>query len=415
MRTKAKPLTAAAVDKLKADPTRRVEVPDGLLPGLYLVIQPAPSAKKSWAVRYRDPATKKNMKHTIGSARVFNLAEAREKARIVMQDLAAKKTPAQGAADRESLRPKALREIAERYLIEWSRPRKRSWRADKRMLENDVLPVLGDRTVSTITKRDLVALLQAKVQSEAPIAANRVKSLLSKVFRWAHDNDVIQSNPMQGVRAPSKENQRERVLDDGEIKAFWRATDKLSRLWSAYFRVLLLVAQRRGETANMRWRDIDRDRRVWTIPGTVAKNGKAHAVPLVPEVLAIIDTMPVFEGLESDGFVFSASYGQRGVSAVDRMKCELTELMAGELDREPVPWVVHDLRRTAASGMAALNVLPHVLSKILNHSPASIQGVTAIYNRHGYDKEKRQALEAWTRHVLRLVEGGRSQVVPLRA
>jgi integrase len=140
----------------------------------------------------------------------------------------------------------------------------------------------------------------------------------------------------------------------------------------------------------MRWSEIDLQRRFWTIPAARAKNGHAHEVPLSPAVIDVLRQLPRF--LHSD-FVFTTN-GQRPVSGFGRAK-DRFERAVGSKD-----WRVHDLRRTAASGMARLGIPPHVIEKVLNHRTGVISGVAAVYNRYGYAEEKRDALERWTQWVL---------------
>jgi integrase len=156
--------------------------------------------------------------------------------------------------------------------------------------------------------------------------------------------------------------------------------------------LLLLTAQRRGEVAKMRWSQVDFVRRVWTIPSEVAKNGRAHEVPLSDMALKILGTLPRF--VHAD-FVFTTT-GHSPISGFGRMKRNLDTRMG------VTGWRLHDLRRTAASGMARLGTAPHVIEKVLNHVSGTISGVAAVYNRHGYEQEKREALRRWASHLARI-------------
>ena len=135
----------------------------------------------------------------------------------------------------------------------------------------------------------------------------------------------------------------------------------------------------------MRWSDIDFEREVWTIPGALAKNGRVHEVPLSQAALDILERLPRFVGSD---LVFTTT-GMTPISGFGRVKARLDVIMGVS------NWRFHDLRRTAASGMARIGVAPHVIEKVLNHISGQISGVAAVYNRHGYDAEKREALKQW--------------------
>jgi integrase len=156
--------------------------------------------------------------------------------------------------------------------------------------------------------------------------------------------------------------------------------------------MLLATAQRRGELAEMRWSEIDLEGKIWVIPAERSKNGKPHVVPLSAYVLDILSEVPRF--LDCD-YVFTTTH-KSPVSGFSKM---LRRLFEGS---QTSGWCLHDLRRTAASGMARANVAPHVVEKVLNHISGTISGVAAVYNRYGYDMEKRQALDQWGRYITAL-------------
>lgn len=149
--------------------------------------------------------------------------------------------------------------------------------------------------------------------------------------------------------------------------------------------MLLATGQRRGEMAHMRWSEIDLDNKIWVIPTERSKNGKPHVVPLSAYALALLNEIPRF--LDCD-FVFTTTRR----SPISGFSKALRRLWAAT---DATDWRLHDLRRTAASGMARASVPPHVVEKVLNHISGTISGVAAVYNRYAYDPEKRDALETW--------------------
>jgi integrase len=202
-----------------------------------------------------------------------------------------------------------------------------------------------------------------------------------------------------GLRKPGIERSRDRVLTDRELRSFWSATEDLGFPFGPTFQLMALTGQRRGEIAGMRWSQINMDQSVWTIPASVAKNGRAHEVPLSTLAQDIIGALPRFAGAD---FVFTTT-GVSPVSGFGRAKDRLDFTM------ESAEWRLHDLRRTVASGMARLGIAPHVIEKVLNHVSGEISGVAAVYNRHGYQAEKAEALEAWAKEIQTIVGAGFSQ------
>ena len=233
------------------------------------------------------------------------------------------------------------------------------------------------------------------------LTANRVLSTLSRFFNWLVERDVIKASPVMGVRNPSPETARDRILSDDEVAAVWAATEAPGH-FNWIVRVLLLTGQRRSEVANMTWSEIDLDNATWTIPAARAKNGKLHVVPLSPPVIEILSAVPAVAGQD---LVFSLN-GERGFSGFSKAHGRLAD--AVQADR---PWTLHDLRRTVASGMARLGINLPVVEKILNHVGGAFRGVSGVYHRHDYAAEKRHALELWASHVMRVAEGGEAKVV----
>jgi integrase len=184
-------------------------------------------------------------------------------------------------------------------------------------------------------------------------------------------------------------------LADEELKSFWHTTEEIGFPFGPAFQLMALTGQRRGEVAGMQWSHLNIEQAVWTIPANVAKNGRAHEVPLSPLALDIVGALPRFAGSD---LIFTTT-GLSPISGFGRAKDRLDFIMQSN------EWRLHDLRRTAASGMARIGVAPHVIEKVLNHVSGQISGVAAVYNRHGYQHEKREALEGWA-DFLRLLTAG---------
>ena len=286
-------------------------------------------------------------------------------------------------------------EMVREYLERHAKRKKRSWREDQRMLERDVLPAWGRRPAREVSARDVRLLLDAIVDRGAPIQANRTLAVVRRMFNWAAAPDralVPQGhNPCRGLEPPAAESQRERVLSADELRVLWRALDGHTLDVSALFRLYVLTAQREAEVRTMHWTDVDLVAGWWTIPAARTKNGRAHRVPLSPAAVAVLRALP--RGPSAWVFASGRTRGCRGrpYKAMHRLR-----RASGIVDFTP-----HDLRRTAASHMTSLGVPRLVVSKLLNHVE---RGVTAVYDRYGYDREKMEAVLVWARRVEEIVE-----------
>lgn len=326
----------------------------------------------------------------IGTYPAISLATARNRARELYLEVARGVDPLEGA--RSAKVAPSFGELAEEYLDAHARRKKRSWQEDERRLRTDVLPVWEFRKAHEIARRDVIHLLDRIVGRGSPISANRTRALISKVFNFGIGRALLEANPVVGVPRPAKESRRERVLSNDEIRAVWAATLELPLIMGSTFRFRLLTAQRGGEVLAMRWEDIADG--CWTIPARRAKNGLAHRVPLVQQSAAILEQ--IRRRTARAPWVFASSRKpEQPTSAINKATERLVRLSG-------VDFVAHDLRRTAATRMASLGIPRLVIAKILNHADS---GVTAIYDRHSYDGEKREALGIWGNQVETILRG----------
>ncbi|NJL26515.1 MAG: integrase arm-type DNA-binding domain-containing protein [Thermoanaerobaculia bacterium] len=234
------------------------------------------TGKKVYFLRYNVDGTRR--RQNIGTYPAMSLADARDRAKELIGRLAKGEDPqAEKHAERQA---ETFGELAAEYLENHAKRNKRSWQEDERIIQANLLPVWKNRKAKNITRRDLAEVLDAIVARNAPVMANRTKALISKIYNYGLSRDIVQYNPCFGVPMPTKARQRDRVLSEAEIRAFWRALDHVEPVMAATFRMRLLTAQRGLEVLSMRWEQI-RDG-WWTIPPEVAKNGLAHRVPIVP-------------------------------------------------------------------------------------------------------------------------------------
>jgi integrase len=192
-------------------------------------------------------------------------------------------------------------------------------------------------------------------------------------------------------------------LSDVELKAVWQACEGLGWPFGPLIQLLILTGQRRDEVGSMRWAELDLAGRLWQLPKERTKNNVAHRVSLAPRAAAILEALPRITG-EQD-FVFTTN-GKTAASGFSRAKARIDKALP-----DMPHWTLHDLRLTVASGMARLGVPLPVIEKVLNHVSGSFAGIVGVYQHHVFTDEKRQALEAWARHVEALISCGPSNNV----
>ena len=395
-------LTARTVERIQPT-TKQRDVWDSSLRGLGIRV--SPNGSKTWTLRYR--IGRRLRRWTIpGAYPVLSLADARKLAREALRDVALGHDPALEKAGRRQA--DTVGDFAKTYIAEHAKPRKKSWKVDQMRLNIDVLPAWQHRLMKDITRRDVRELLHTIAARPAPIVANRVRSLLHKLFNVAIELDVVDVNPVTATRRPGVERQRDRVLTPDELRTFWIACDALPLEMRAAFKLRLLTAQRGGEVFGMRWQEVDLEDGWWTIPASGSKNKLPHRVPLSIAAVDLLKDLRANadEHLKTQRhpkpsvFVFRNARGKR-------QQAEAVDTFAVADFRG------HDLRRSAASLMAGSGVPRLVISKILNHVE---RGVTAVYDRHSYDNEKKIALDSWARTLTAIIEQkDGANVVPFAA
>ncbi len=419
----AEKLTDKKLKNLKAPKTGRFEVWDQLvsddrtLPGTF-GIRVTRKGAKSWVIMYRtlDAAKGKiqQKRLKIGSYPAMSLAEARKAARDTLLDVSKGTDPAKvkQAARAELLGAITFGDALNQFIDKYAKRETRGWKETSRVFDKYVKPDLGDYRLDAVTTLQIRDLVEAKAET-APYMANRMLAYLRKFFNWASERDMVDASPVSAIKPPGKENARDRILNDGEIRLAWNAFDKMGWPFGHAFTLLLITGQRRDEVTKMRWKDIDEKECLWTLPREATKADRLHEVPLSDLAVEILQSVP----RTSNEFVFSTN-GKTPISGFSKAKAKadktaaFLQLQADGQDRPTekqiaesmLPdWRLHDLRRTVASYMAKLGIAPHVIEKVLNHSSGAISGVAAVYNRYAYTEEKRAALDTWSRALEAIV------------
>ena len=390
-------LTAQAVQKLRSEgkhPLR--DVKDDGVPGFYLRIWQ--SGEKRWILRYKiGGRTRVGM---LGDVRDLSLADARTKAFQWRSIIREGRDPAdekrrQQAAEK---RLPSIATFASEYLERHAKPNKKSWREDERLLQHDVLPALGTLRIDTVTRRDIVLLLDAIRDRGADVVANRVLAVMRRMFAFAVERGVIDTSPFSGIRA-GREIPRARILSDDELRRLWAATapgaPRIEPSTRLALRLLLLTGARASEVCAAAWDEFDTAAAEWVIPSTRSKNARAHSIPLSDAAVEIVHEAA---GLRTGPWLLPAGGSEGHVTPSGVLQAAQRILGDGV--------VVHDLRRSVATGLQRLGIKLEVTEAVLNHVSGSRAGVVGVYQRHDWAAEKRAALDAWASYIERLAAGG---------
>jgi len=410
-----RPLTDRGLRHLQPG-QRPIDVRDG---SSGLIVTVLPSGRRQFSIRYRFGGKQRRL--MFGEYPAVLLAEARKRARHAFSAIDNGHDPA-GEQQAAKARPTdTVAALVKEYAEKHVRVKQRGWKEEERVLNVNVLPFWKDRSVRELTRRDVRALVAPIVDRGSPIMANRVLAVVRRMLNYAIRNDWLDANPASLIDKPGRENSRDRVLADDELRAIWRLLERfpatqekqapgrkrangdkhgnpfcpITPALAAVQKVRLLTAQRGGEVVAMRWQDLDlRTPAWWSIPGELTKNGRPHRVPLTADVAKIIKAQCPDGESRPDSHVF-AHFGE---SVKDRSKkagAALSRVLGFEFRG-------HDLRRTAATRMAAAGVPRHHISAVLNHVEGG-PAATRVYDRYSYDAEKRAALETWARDLSRIL------------
>jgi integrase len=332
--------------------------------------------------------------------------KARREAKRLLGLVAAGRDPQAEKIEAQAKAADTLGKVADDYL-KYARKKQKphSYAETARHLMINWKP-LHAVSVFHIHRRHIAARL-AQIETErGAVSAARSRAALSAMFNWAvREGFDIAANPVFGTNRPTEPKPRQRVLADAELAEIWFACrdDDYGRI----IKLLTLTGQRRDEVGGMRWSEIDEDKKLWTIPGSRTKNHREQTAPLSDSGFALVTASPRRKDRDhvfGDGPRRTGN-DQRGFSGWSKAKAALDQRIlearqTANPNAKPLPWRLHDIRRTAATIMAdRLGVLPHVIEALLNHVSGHKAGVAGIYNRAQYAAEVRDALTKWSEHV----------------
>ena len=459
-------LTDAAVRKYAPGPERRV-IRDGGARSLYLIVEP--SGAKSWMMRFRRPNGKPaklvlglydlsgheltgdpQIGQPLSLAAARALAAAVHRRRALGEDVIAdhKASKHRRKAEQEQAENNSYAAAVRRFIDEYAKPKTRRWHETARLLglnytkNGDAEPEEApgglvqrwrDRPLRSIDGHDIWSVIDEARRVGVPgidprtpgLSEARPRALLaalSAMCTWAQHHRFIDANPCSGLHRPATPKSRDRVLSADEIRWFWRAHDSVDvtsapRPFAPLLRLLLITGARLNEVAGMTKNELSDDGATWNLPGDRTKNHRPHVVPLPPLARELIENVASKPG--PTGYVFTTT-GRTPVSGWSRAKNRLDEAMLAIARKERgkgvtiAPWRLHDLRRTAVTGMAELGIRPDVIELCVNHVSGSRGGIAGVYNKSELLRERRAALERWSAHLHGLVSGKPMNVTALR-
>ncbi len=392
-------LTDSTLAKLlgkKSGKTADLIVFDDDLPGFGLRIRA--SGSRTWIFQYK--LGPQHRRITLGKYPALHPGQARKTAAKLYAEVRLGNDPAAIKAEKQRNAAETFGAVLKNYL-----PRRRGQVRDstfgeiERHLRRNLAPLHGI-TLDKLDRRTIAAQLARVTNETGPTQANNTRASLSKFLNWCLAEGLTETNAaLHTNKNPLKS--RDRVLSEKELKTIWDVLPDND--YGVIVRLLILTGQRAAEIAELHWDEIDFDRNLIVLPPSRTKNGRRHSVPMSPMVRAILEARPQ-NGRE---FVFGS--GQGGFSGWSKSKARLDAAV------NIAPFVIHDIRRSAATHMAEIGVQPHIIEAVLNHVSGHKGGIAGVYNKAAYETEKATALSRWAEHVAAIVQGRVSNVTPLRA
>jgi integrase len=389
-----------------AAPGAREDHFDVIVPGLALRV--TSTGHKSFVLMARFPARPKNTtRRLLGEYGALTLDAARDKARdwleLVGKGIDPKIDEERRKSDERRKAVNTFEGIARAYLDRHQSLAKHG--EATRILEAEFIAKWGTRPAGDITTEEVADAIRAIVKRGAPYQAHNALGHLRRAYNWAvasHEFglaaspvSVLRPKDLIGARKP-----RVRTLTDEELRAIWkvcadgplpkdgkrvRAAPDATVMGYPYgpvVRLLVLTGQRENEVAGMAWDELDLDQKLWTIPARRMKSARTHEVPLAPDALALLASLPRFGGRH----VFTTTAGAKPLNGFSKAKARLDKLSHVK------DWVIHDLRRTVRTHLSALPVQDMVRELVIAHAQPALH---QVYDQHLYRDEKRECLALW--------------------
>jgi integrase len=433
-------LTDKRLKALKPAPAgARYEIMDAIVPGLGIRItdkadKKGKAKRRTFMLLARYPGSKNPTRRALAEYGALTLEEARDKARDWLKLLQRGEDPAH-VEERErqavlTRQANTVAAVAEDFIKD-KLPSERKGAEVERDIRRDLLPKWGKRPITDITKDDVIAVIKAKKRT-APAQARNLLGIAKRLFSWAIDQscyglDVSPAEYVRPVKIIGEKKPVDRILSDEEMFALWRATERTPYPHGPTYQLLILTALRLNEVADASWPELDLTKREWIIPAKRMKGrnskARAHAVPLIDDMMTVLERLPRFTGKDAGPYLFSTSMGQKPAWMSDKVKKRIDARMLRTLKAlarmrgddpakvELPHWTNHDIRRSVRSSLSRLRVTEEAREAVLAHARP---GIKATYDLHDYFDEKREALELWAGRLRSIVSPPPANVVPMK-
>jgi integrase len=280
-------------------------------------------------------------------------------------------------------------------------------------MRKELIAQWGERPISSITRDDVVILVEAVARRPAPYLAHIVLGHARSLFNWAINRGTygLEISPCDRVKPSAligPKQPRQRTLSDTEVAALWHSSEGLGYPFGPLYQLLLLTGARKSEVAGARWSEFNLTKKIWTVPPERFKSNASHLVPLSDAAVSIIEALPRFT---QGDHLFTTTYGQKPIAGFSRGKVRIDKLMVEQLGSPPSPWVIHDIRPTVRTRLASLRIPDLVAEMVIGHGR---RGLQRVYDQHTYEAEMREALELWAACLRDIVTPAPENVVKLR-
>lgn len=421
-----KNLTDRTLKAMPAAPAgAHYDVMDSIVPGMGVRV--SDTGRRTFILVGRFPGSRNPTRRALGEYGALTLEKARGKARdwlaLIRQgkDPKAEEQRQQAAALRQQANTFAM--VAEDFIRDKLSTERKGVEV-ARDIRREFMPAWGKRPITEISAADVRELVKAVKARGAPYQAHNVLGYARRLFGWAIDQQAygIEASPCDRLKPKAiigEKRARTRTLSDDEIRAFWRSASRTPYPYGPLCRLLLLVGQRHNEVAKSTRREFAPNGSLWAIGAERFKSDASHLVPLTVDARAVLAELPTFD---KGDYLFSTTFGAKPTAISDKVKRRLDarmlrtlKAMARRRGEDPArvelkPWVIHDLRRTLRTHLAALRTPDHIAEMVIGHGR---RGIQRVYDQHRYVEEMREALTLWAARLRDIVQPAPANVVKL--
>jgi integrase len=342
--------------------------------------------------------TRKRVRLKIGTYPQTTLGKAWDLARDVLAEVDRGRDPR--LVRKELEESSTFGELAAAWVELYAKPRLRCWQREEERIKRDLVPAIGDLKVRSMRRRDIVLRVVDPLMARGRgVTANRAVGLARRIFNWGLERELVEENPCLGIRRPFKEQPRQGALfgvEVGEAATMLSAEDSES---ARAFLLILYTGVRGGEAFGLTWGEIEGE--WWTLPADRNKSKRERRIYLSPQARAVLEAQR--QSRPGTSSVFPSRWQDIPIKTWGVAERRFRERL------KRAHFGTHLLRKTVASGLAKLGVLPHVRDEVLGHARRTVGD--RHYNMYTYADEVKAALDLWGGHVQLLASGDRGAAV----